>query len=231
MHVRAHAYKHTRACNARGREREHERDAVKKRPIPRVYGASSTYTATPRTAHPPPLPPPPPFHRCIGLGARIPERRSSRGFPAMDLSAGTLNFRREDDRGLLTRRYTSKRRRRRRRRLHRRLRSIRLSSLLSPRASHPRDHHDDGETFFALSSLPSSSRVPPALALPSTTTTLSARLSSRPSTEQPRCHCTALCLARPPARPVLPFPIYTRIPPRWSRPAYVPLGSAPGVSR
>lgn len=59
---------------------------------------------------------------------------------------------------------TSKRRRRRRQHLHRRLRSIRrLSSLLSPRASHPATRRGNGETFFALSSLlPSSGRVPPA---------------------------------------------------------------------
>lgn len=74
--------------------------------------------------------------------------------------------------------------------------------------------------FFALSSLVPSSRSPSSsfrpLQLPSS-------LAASPSTsppfaahgEQPRCHCTALCLARAPVRPVLPSPIYTRIPPRW----------------
>lgn len=40
------------------------------------------------------------------------------------------------------------------------------------------------------------------------------RLPSAAYGGQPRCHCTALCLARATARPVLPFPIYARIPPR-----------------
>lgn len=56
----------------------------------------------------------------------------------------------------------------------------------------------------SLSPHPPASRCPPR-----------PRLPSRLTASNPRCHCTALCLARAPTRPVLPFPIYTRIPPCW----------------